>query len=317
MPQLFDEPLVVQVEVTNRCNLTCRICPRDTVGELGDLPRARLVRLLEDFQRPPGEVYLSGHGEPLLHPEIDGAVRDCLEHGVERTVIYTNGTILTPARADRLAAAGLTELRLSVDGSDQETLARVRPGVGLDRLVRHMQHVTRDGRMATALQFTATSETLHSLPGLPALAARMGVTRLFVVDVLPFADESPDGVFLATPDRRVPLMADADRTALLEEFRRRAGEEGMESVELLDSTKQTCDSPFSMLYVTWRGDVTPCCRIRSEVLLGNVGDTTMCDVWHGPAMHEWRDHLWSGDPPAVCRKLCQLPAAAAGVGRAA
>ncbi len=307
------EPTHLQVEVTNRCNLSCRICLHSAVKtEMGDFPRDGLVPLLRSFTRPPVEVYLSGLGEPLLHPDLDALVRDCRDHEVCRTIVYTNGTLLTPARADRLADAGLHELRLSVDGSDAESLQEVRPGLRLDVLIRNMQHVTQAGRIDTALQFTATSDTIASLPGLPALATRMGVKRLFVVDVVPFASTGADGAApLATHDRRIPLMSARPRHSLLDEFRARSRDEGLQVIESLDSAKATCDSPFTSLYVTWRGDVTPCCRIHSAHQLGNVVEHGIPAVWHGDAMNAWRSKMQSEEPPLECRQLCQLGADAA------
>ena len=303
------EPTHLQVEVTNRCNLSCRICVHSAVSEMGDLPRDDLARILHSFSRPPVEVYLSGLGEPLLHRELDALVRDCRDHEVGRTIVYTNGTLLTPARADRLADAGLHELRLSMDGSDAESLQEVRPGLRLDVLIRHMRHVTRSGRIDTALQFTATSDTIGSLPGLPGLAARMGVRRLFVVDVVPFASTGdPDAAPLATQDHRIPLMSTPSRHAILEEFRARSRDEGIDVVELLDSAKASCDSPFTTLYVTWRGDVTPCCRIHDARRLGNVVDRGVAAVWHGDAMNDWRSRMLSAEPPLECTQLCQLGA---------
>jgi MoaA/NifB/PqqE/SkfB family radical SAM enzyme len=43
------------------------------------------------------------------------------------TLIRTNGTLLTPERADGLATAGLSELRLGVDGGDAATSSPVWP----------------------------------------------------------------------------------------------------------------------------------------------------------------------------------------------
>jgi radical SAM protein with 4Fe4S-binding SPASM domain len=305
------EPTHLQVEVTNRCNLSCRICRHSAVTEMGDFPRASLVRLLRSFERPPLEVCLSGLGEPLLHPELESMIADCRDHRIARTIVYTNGTLLRPARADRLAAAGLHELRLSMDGSDAESLQRVRPGLRLEPLIGYMQHVTRAGRIDTALQFTATSDTIASLPGLPALAVRMGVRRLIVVDVVPFASLEARAVApLATPDRRIPLMTMRTRDAVMDEFRARSLDAGLEVLELLDSARATCDAPFNSLYVTWRGEVTPCCRIHDAHHLGNVVEHGVARVWHGDEIRAWRARMQSPRPPLECRQLCQLGVAA-------
>ena len=69
LPQKY--PTKIQVEITNRCNLTCEICPRTTYNLPNrDMTPTRFQQILSKL--PNAEVILPvGWGESFLHKKID------------------------------------------------------------------------------------------------------------------------------------------------------------------------------------------------------------------------------------------------------
>jgi len=61
------------IEPTNRCNLECRTCIRNTwegaQGMMSDEVFDRIIKGLRAFSPPPS-VFFGGLGEPLYHPKI-------------------------------------------------------------------------------------------------------------------------------------------------------------------------------------------------------------------------------------------------------
>ena len=141
--------LSLNIETTNYCNLRCSICPVNNGME-------RAKRYLDPglFQRwidqTPGLRFLLPFqwGEPLLHPEIHTMIRYAHERGV-RTMMTTNGTLLTERTVARLLESGLDRLTISVDGDD-ETHEQIR-GVPLERIRERVRDLrqARDRRRAS------------------------------------------------------------------------------------------------------------------------------------------------------------------------
>ena len=106
-------PLMAHIIPIRRCNLSCTYCneyddfskPVPTETMIGRINR------LADLGT--GVITLSG-GEPLLHPELDEIVRSMRRRGVLAAMI-TNGYLLTPDRVQRLNAAGLDHMQISID----------------------------------------------------------------------------------------------------------------------------------------------------------------------------------------------------------
>ena len=127
-------PLLAQVVVTRRCNLSCGYCNEyDNVS-----PPVPLQDLLAWVDHLAGlrtaSITFTG-GEPLLHPDLDQVIRAARGHGMIVTMI-TNGFRLSRSWIDRLNAAGLQGMQISIDNLEPDdvsmkSLASVEGKLGL------------------------------------------------------------------------------------------------------------------------------------------------------------------------------------------
>src|SRR3989338_8577891 len=117
----------ISLEMAGGCNLRCPMCPQSLGREKEFLSRLPMdhFRWIIDQAVPLGLkfVILSGSGEPLLHTGLEDAVAYLTERNIA-TLIYTNGTRLTPERFERLCQAGLTVCKVSCMGWDRESYAK-------------------------------------------------------------------------------------------------------------------------------------------------------------------------------------------------
>jgi len=117
----------LRVSVTDRCNFRCTYCmPKALFGaDHAFLPRAslldfdeieRLVRVFAD--RGVEKIRLTG-GEPLVRPQLERLVeRIAGIDGIRDIALTTNGSLLSQARAQQLADAGLSRVTVSLDALD-------------------------------------------------------------------------------------------------------------------------------------------------------------------------------------------------------
>ena len=111
----------VEVEITNHCNTHCIYCPRGKMPALGYMdPKIfptivqRVKEFEEQFQKPAG-IYLCGHGEPLMHPNIIDFISFLSKNGIF-SFMNTNGFLLDSKLSKSLINAGLNEIAFSVSG---------------------------------------------------------------------------------------------------------------------------------------------------------------------------------------------------------
>ncbi|GGF47312.1 hypothetical protein GCM10011611_62190 [Aliidongia dinghuensis] len=131
-------PLLAQVVVTRRCNLACGYC-NEYDDHSPPVPLKDLIARVDHLAKLKTASITFTGGEPLLHPELDQAVRAARAHGMIVTMI-TNGFRLTRDWIDRLNAAGLQGMQISIDNlvPDEISMKSLRSVEGkLELLAKH------------------------------------------------------------------------------------------------------------------------------------------------------------------------------------
>ena len=133
------------------CNLACTHCfvscsPTNHTHEFLSLDVVRGY-LDEAVTLGVKEYYFTG-GEPFLNPDMEGIVEAALEVGP--TNVLTNGLLLDPERAARLAAMSEAseyslDLRISLDGYDAESNDPIRGEGTFERILEGALNVYRAG----------------------------------------------------------------------------------------------------------------------------------------------------------------------------
>ena len=117
-------PLLCQWEITCRCNLRCVMCYTDcynTPARIKDeLSTVDILRIMDEVAEAGClELTLTG-GEPLARPDFF----EIYEHAKARgflVCVFTNGTLITEAVADRFAADPPARVEISVHGANAES----------------------------------------------------------------------------------------------------------------------------------------------------------------------------------------------------
>jgi len=131
----FTGPGIVQIDLTGKCNNNCIGCwvhssfiknpPRD---KNLSLPFAKVKTLIEDLSRSgTEEIFLSGAGEPFLHPDIIEII-ELIKMKELKLNIITNFTLIDEERAKRLIDLGVDMITASIWAATPETYIETHPG---------------------------------------------------------------------------------------------------------------------------------------------------------------------------------------------
>ena len=113
-------PTTVNIELTTLCNLNCRMCGHSSSsfksGKNPNISMEAIERVLPIAQKA-GYVWLSGYGEPLMHPQIFEIIHKMKQINPLNEVAFTsNAVLLDDERIERLVRSGLTTIQVSFDG---------------------------------------------------------------------------------------------------------------------------------------------------------------------------------------------------------
>ncbi|MFW6051288.1 MAG: radical SAM protein [Myxococcota bacterium] len=117
-----DTPMLVQLVVIRRCNLTCGYC-NEYDGHSPPVPTQVLFDRIDHIASLGTMVLTLTGGEPFLHPELHRVVERAASHGMVVTSI-SNAYPVTRRWIDRMNDAGLSLLQVSVDNIEPNEVSQ-------------------------------------------------------------------------------------------------------------------------------------------------------------------------------------------------
>lgn len=119
-------PERVLLELTYRCNFRCSHCyvTRGLRERTKDANEAEVSRLLHSLAQAGVTTIGFTGGEPLLRKDIFHLLDEARKTGF-RPFLYTNASLITPAKARRLKALGVQKAVVSMHGATAESFERV------------------------------------------------------------------------------------------------------------------------------------------------------------------------------------------------
>ena len=305
-------PQILSFEVTSKCNLRCIMCGFHSVHikerKQGIHMPNELFEKSLGFAKGAELVALCGGGEPILKPDLSDMIGSMTELGT-RTVITTNGVLLTPGKIEELVDSGLTYIEISVDGTG--SYERIR-GVPYDTLHGNLKDLSRirkekDSKTPVIdLSYTAMKDTLGELPDIVRLGAEIGAREIRVQPLqICFSALLDQNVYLNREGtlrqiemakkvaKELGIELKVRRLALLED-ERYGNDEGTN--ELFQ--RYHCLEPFNSLMILADGGVQVCCA--GIQLSKNLRDHDPEEIWNCEEMRELRLELMTGN----FRKRC-------------
>lgn len=332
----------VYVEPTNGCNLACRTCIRhawnEPQGQMESSVFERVMTGLATFSPPP-VVFFGGFGEPLAHPDIVDMVAQMAALGGSVELI-TNGILLSADMSQRLIAAGLDMLWVSLDGATPESYADVRLRQALPEILANLASF-RDAAEAVnghqprlGIAFVAMKRNIADLPALLDLGSKLGATHFLVSNVLPYTAEMCDEVLYSSaladaplyghwqPRLALPLMdaTEVTREPVYQALRRQLNV----SIGASELSSLGNHCPFvesGAMAIGWDGSVSPCLpllhdytnflnghqRYSRRYVLGNVAERDLAELWNTPEHLAFRQRVSTFDfAPCVSCGVCHL-----------
>lgn len=139
---------IMQVEPSSRCTLLCKACAtleeREKLRPPHTLPYSTFNKAMQDFTGNGIDIStfdFSGHGEPLMNPDLWRMVGIAREHYPASYIsLITNGH---GEFKEECISAGLDQIQFSIDGVDQESYEKYRVKGNFSKASGYMKSFAR------------------------------------------------------------------------------------------------------------------------------------------------------------------------------
>lgn len=267
-------PLNVDVELTNACNLRCPHCARthDNWGcsSIGFMDIDLATKIIKEInQEQSGCIKFSLRGEPLLYRKIINIIDLIDSNNVLDYYFNTNAVELTPELSKRFIDVGLPRISISVGGWDKRSFEECQVGAKFETVLNNVKQLKQIRDAQKAIKPKIRIQAVLK----PELYAHFEEFKNLWG---PFADEI-GGI----------------------DFR----EETTDSTMFNRYDDFKCNFLWQRLVVLWDGSVYPCLfhgvKNPQDILLGNVRNTTLKELWHSQKMNYIRQ-LHSTEKSYLC-----------------
>lgn len=168
-------PMVVW-NTTKQCNLRCAHCYLNAgEAEDGELTMQEAKEFIEDLASIKAPMLVFSGGEPLLRSDIYELNKYAMQLGL-RTILSSNGTLITRDVAKKIKEAGFAYVGVSLDGA-QKVHDEFRGVAGAFEASIHGLRNLMAEDVPTGVRFAITQRNYSELPKVLEIVKREGVPR--------------------------------------------------------------------------------------------------------------------------------------------
>ncbi|MDQ7822483.1 MAG: radical SAM protein [Candidatus Eremiobacteraeota bacterium] len=300
---------MISWNTTAACNLSCRHCYRDA-GSKGsrELTTGEGFKLLDQIAALGFRLMILSGGEPLMREDIFELVSHAAGLGL-RTVLGTNGTLITEDTARHLRAAGLSRVGISIDSCNERDHDAFRQHEGAFREALAGIESCRAAGLPFQIHTTVRDENRREAGGLTDMAVSLGAKAhhiFFLVPVGRAASMEEEQLKVRDHEKLLSAIVDKAKECPIElkptcapTFMRIAKEKGL-------ATRFTrgCLAGLSYCVILPEGDVHPCPYLPLSA--GNVRERTLSEIWNSSEvmrtlrMEEYKGRCGSCSSKELC-----------------
>jgi len=190
-------PENLQIEISNRCNLNCFLCPKGR-GEINrkrkDIPLDYFKDIIDEIKQKDPYLQLWNYGEPFLHPNISKII-ESIPAVFTNCDISTNGHYMNEGLAKTIVFSGITKIIFGVDGLNQKNYEKYRKGGRLEKVLQNIRTLSKikeeyKSELKINVQFIALKHNFDQIPQLGDFFYPMGVDEIEVKSAMMMFDDN-------------------------------------------------------------------------------------------------------------------------------
>lgn len=251
-------PLLVDIEVTSKCNLSCVMCEHTYMNRKQEPMREEMFKKIIDQCKPhkPG-IRLILFSEPFMHPDIISFSRYVKDAGLPLH-ITNNGTVITEEHIDALIGMGLDSITFSLQGLTDAEYETIRGNKYLPRIEKRIEYVFNNRKDRPFIQVSTTMSERDSLKDVHLFKKRWGLHA----DIVTVGKTCWSRIAEKSPDVIDRLGISSNNIRTFQQY-------------------LPCLDIESKLAILSNGDVTVCCNDPDgKLVIGNMAKDDLNKIWH-------------------------------------
>jgi len=328
------KPVRLRIRLTNRCNLSCAFCIRNTFSkEKLDSPKEisekKLLEIVDKFAKMGGRfVEITGDGEPCVR--LDTLLN--LMARIKKRGLFgeltTNGTLFTEDSIKKIVKMNWDMMRFSIDGK-KETHDSLRGQKGTYEkavknmfLLKKMKDRLKKDNPQIRINFVLTNKNFNQIDDMLGLLKEVNGDLLWVTPMIIQIDsarnlllnEKEKRSFMNHLDGLIDISKKYGINTNLDDFKNifsniinimpeKKKEEIKTKIKNENAPTAKCFMPWSDIIIAEDGRVGPCLAFYFDKL--NVKNETLNKIWFGKDFKNARNSILDNNLGFFCKDCRQ------------
>ncbi len=301
-----ETPYALLAELTHRCPLHCPYCynPVDLIRRNQELDTDTWKRVLDQAAEMGFlQVHFSG-GEPTARSDIETLVGHADRAGLYTNLI-TSGILSDAEQLERLAAAGLAHVQISIQDSLAESGDWIAGYAGAQQKKLELAHSVGAAELALTINAVIHRQNIERVGDMIDLAVAMGAQRVEVANVQYYGWGIRNRRYLMPTLEQMRSM----HRIVNDKINQLKGRIVIDYVvpDYYARRPKACMNGWGrrFLSITPEGKVLPChaAETITDLEFDNVRDMPLETIWnHSTAFNRFRGTAWMPEPCKSCKR---------------
>lgn len=284
------KPSVMMIELSNVCNLACKVCALQLTGGCSNKAKRGLIdydifcELIDSVKE--NLLLLSPYlgGESFLHPRAIEMLKYAASQNISVSMT-TNGSFDHLKNfGEQIGESGIDVLVFSISGTSQDVYSRLHRNGDLVKVIGNIKSVTalpRKKRPRVVVRYLLTPENRDDVYNLPRFTKELGAD-LYEIRPVDGALQLVDSLSANVPSRRSEIKA---------------------------TSKSGCFWLWSSLVVKAGGQVIPCCYDYygvPELGVLEKNKLSVASIWNGAPIKKFRTAFYRSGTRLDCCSFCNF-----------
>jgi len=242
----LDFPCIIDIELTNHCNLNCKMCSRRIMSRsLGFMDDELFYIILSQIRGNQVGVRFIRWGEPFLHKNILDYIKKLKEYNIP-VHITNNGMIINKKQIEEIVNLELDSIIFSMQGATIKEYEYMRENSNYKKFLDNLMYLIekRGNKDKPYIQITSTMterDKEEDIDKFKSFYEDIGVDKV--------------SVGITNMSRLTDILPDR-------------------------AMYRPCKEVYTKLSIDWNGDITACCGDYDGFLkIGNIKQDTLKDIW--------------------------------------
>jgi MoaA/NifB/PqqE/SkfB family radical SAM enzyme len=288
-------PKFAQIEITNSCNLNCKMCPREFLKVEYKHMEFDVFKKVVDRLIGIHLVTLTGWGEPFYYEKIFDCIKYAKKKGL-RVKLTTNGVLLNDEKIKEMFLSGLDEITFSLDQirgdpelghPNKAALKNIKKII----IIRKEKKLKRPKVVLQPTMHSGKAENVYDVIkwGAKTGADRINIARLdlrFDKRIKRATEEEEKEIFRRAErlSKKLGIRVDMVQYAVFDGIARACYKLMRRVLHRFD---RKCSKTYNYVYVNVDGFVTPCC-FYPHMKRGDLKKQELKEIWNGELFRLFR-----------------------------